>query len=617
MEPNSVNYSEMYEGKMVKPIEVPGQPPEFYYDNTYWCNDIAYTISRTSKLELDKPTVVIKIPIDKLFDSNNVSPLLNQLKNSLLNSEVENEDDSTKLLKCTAADHILRAFNPYIKELNELNENSSRTDKKNGYYHTYLPNGKVLTRNSSCFGFVTQKYYKLLHHNVFTLPENKFYEKPPKMCVHIMIQVQLPYKNHKKAIRMLINDLPVAVENFILKFSTLRLVKALVLANQQASIRTWLKNSDYCAFIANGSILPRLKDTDMPLRATILFQSTASDEIEVCGVRGMGISRGVTVITGGGYSGKSTILDAISDGIYNHIGGDGRELVITDESAIKISAEDGRSVKNVNISPFIRWLPNGDIYNFSTEHASGSTSQAANIMEAVNADSKLILIDEDKSATNFMIRDSMMKKLIEKDPIIPFTERVNELYSSNGISTILVIGGSGEYLSVANKIYMMNDYLIYDVTNKAKCICQNNIIKNDELTKTSWKYKRVLLREGFTNYPDGSGTEKLEVSDMGFILIGDERIDIRMLHNIATQAQLSAIGFILRRLENSASGSEINIEELLDGIYETIAKKGLDSVFDNFFTNCGRFLDLPRKCEVLAIINRMRKIRFINSKLNI
>ena len=144
-------------------------------------------------------------------------------------------------------------------------------------------------------------------------------------------------------------------------------------------------------------------------------------------IRGMGIKKGVTVITGGGYSGKSTLLDAISAGIYNHVRGDGRELVITDESAVKISAEDGRSVKNVNISPFIKWLPSGDTRNFSTEHASGSISQAANIMEAVHYNMKLLLIDEDKSATNFMIRDQMMKELIEKEPITPFTERVLSL----------------------------------------------------------------------------------------------------------------------------------------------------------------------------------------------
>ncbi len=181
----------------------------------------------------------------------------------------------------------------------------------------------------------------------------------------------------------------------------------------------------------------------MPKRDAVLFHSVPEDEIEVCGIRGMGIRRGVTVITGGGYSGKSTLLEAISAGVYDHVAGDGRELCITDRTAMGISAEDGRSIKNVNIALFIRWIPGNDT---------------------------LHLIDEDKSATNFMIRDALMRRLVKKEPITPFTERVRELYEQCGVSTILVIGGSGEYLSVADRVYLMEDYRIFDVT---ATVCRN------------------------------------------------------------------------------------------------------------------------------------------------
>ncbi len=181
----------------------------------------------------------------------------------------------------------------------------------------------------------------------------------------------------------------------------------------------------------------------MPKRDAVLFHSVPEDEIEVCGIRGMGIRRGVTVITGGGYSGKSTLLEAISAGVYDHVAGDGRELCITDRTAMGILAEDGRSIKNVNIAPFIRWIPGNDT---------------------------LLLIDEDKSATNFMIRDALMRRLVKKEPITPFTERVRELYEQCGVSTILVIGGSGEYLSVADRGYLMEDYRIFDVT---AAVCRN------------------------------------------------------------------------------------------------------------------------------------------------
>ena len=100
----------------------------------------------------------------------------------------------------------------------------------------------------------------------------------------------------------------------------------------------------------------------------------------------MGIRKGITLIVGGGYHGKSTLLKALEAGVYNHIAGDGREFVITDDTAFKLRAEDGRSITGVDISPFIKNLPNKkDTVHFSTEDASGSTSQAANLMEALES----------------------------------------------------------------------------------------------------------------------------------------------------------------------------------------------------------------------------------------
>jgi len=415
---------------------------------------------------------------------------------------------------------------------------------------------------------------------------------------------------------MLCRDLPNAVDQFIAEFDIVRLNRALELAEKQASIRAWLKNSDYCAFVANGSILPRSKGTDLPMENAIPFQSVPDDEIEICGVRGMGIKKGVTVITGGGYSGKSTLLDAISAGIYDHIPGDGRELCITDNTAVSISAEDGRSVKHVNISPFIKWLPGGDTTDFSTDHASGSTSQAANIMEAVDCGAKLLLIDEDRSATNFMIRDRMMKELIEKEPITPFTDRVNELHKREGVSTILVIGGSGEYLSVADKIYMMEDYLIHDVTKKSKAICISHGVTTDVPADTDWTQNRILYSEHFSSYPEGSGSEKLEVSDMGFIQIGDEWIDVRGLHDIVSKRQLDTLGFMLRQLMVSNKDHKIDIVHRIDELYAKIEVEGVDILYSPFFTTTERFLDLPRKQELLALISRMRKIQFVQRGVN-
>ena len=588
MEPNTTTYKAMYEGSMI--IKDPAHPtmePYVDYSSTYYNESIGFDISTTHKLAQDRPTVVISIPCATLG--------------------IDIPDKSTESVE---ADYCLRAFKKYVDELNAELYNRSRPDNENGKYYLCTPGGEIIKRNTAYFALCPQKdYTNGSGSTVYLLSDG--ISRPPLMCLCIRIQVQFPLKRLRKTSRMMCKDLPEAVDRFVLDFDVDGLRKATELTKKQSAIREWLKNSDYCAFVANGSILPRAKGTDLPMLDAIPFRSTPDDEIEVCGVRGMGIKKGVTVITGGGYSGKSTLLDAISAGIYDYALGDGRELCITDESAVTISAEDGRSVKHVNISPFIKWLPGGDTSDFSTDHASGSTSQAANIMEAVDSDAKLLLIDEDRSATNFMIRDRMMKELIEKEPITPFTDRVNELHKTHGVSTILVIGGSGEYLSVADKIYMMEDYLIHDVTDKSKNICSTYNVTSIFPSPANWQQCRTLYSDRFSSYPEGSGTERLEVSDMGFVIIGDEKIDVRGLHDIVSPRQLDTLGFMLRYLEVSNNDRKIDIEKKVNDLYARIDEEGIDFLYSSFFTTCERFLDLPRKQELMALVNRMRRINLV------
>lgn len=633
MENDTATYQKMYEGITVNPPQTPGNPTDsaiVEYDPKYWSGDVSFEISATNKLKKDRPTLTLRIPAERLGIT----------------------DSST-----AAADCCLRAFLPYIDALNSELYNRSRPDEENGKYFLYHPGGEILERNSVFFSMFPPKDYRNGNGNIiYLLPGEDC--GSPRLCLCFRMQVQLPKKKLRKSIQMLCNDLPDAVERFIAEFDHADFENAVRLGEKQAAIRQWLKDSGYLAFLANGSILPRSKGTDLPMENAVPFQSTPEDEIEVCGVRGMGVKKGVTVITGGGYSGKSTLLEAISAGIYDHALGDGRELCITDSGAVTVSAEDGRSIMHCNISPFIGWLPGGDTADFSTDRASGSTSQAANIMEAVDFGAKLLLIDEDRSATNFMIRDRRMKELIRNEPIVPFTDRVNELFREKGVSTILVIGGSGEYLSVADKVYLMEDFRIHDVTGKAKEICLEEGSKGDTVTtakqatavenvtmaekattvenvtmaeknttaeeattaksvptanfirRADWEQHRILHSDGFSSYPEGSGSEKLLVSDLGFICIGDERIDIRGLHNIITGGQLDALGYMLRYLEISNRDQIIDLKRRIDELYEKIEQEGLDCVFSGYFTATGRFLDLPRKQELMMLVSRMRKIHF-------
>lgn len=583
MNEKTTTFSEMYDGQYIIPGGCEANPGAFAiseFDPTYWRNDVFYAIDATHKLAQDRPSVTIGIPADTL-GIDDFSP--------------------------AAADECLRQLKPYFDDLNSELYNPARPIGENGWYYLCEPGGEVLVRNSAYFATHIQKDYD--NGSGINIYPYVGRDLPPKMYLCILIQVQLTsgtYSKLKKSIGMLCSDMPQAVDEFIANFDHLRLESAAKLSKKQAAIREWLKASDCCAFIANGSILPRSKGTDLPMKNAVPFKSTEADEIEICGVRGMGIKRGVTVITGGGYSGKSTLIDAISAGIYDHCLGDGRELCITDQSAVTISAEDGRSIKHVNISPFIQGIPGGDSSDFSTERASGSTSQAANIMEAVENGSQLLLIDEDRSATNFMIRDKMMRELIKNEPITPFTERVREL-SKRGVSTILVIGGSGEYLSAADKIYMMEDFEPHDVTEMAKAICENNGAIRPSAPHAEWSQKRILRAEGFSSYPLRLGKERLQVLDLGIMMIGSEDIDLRGLHDIVTPRQLHALGFLLRYLMVTNSDNVIDIDKRIDDLYEKIEAEGLDSVYSSYFTTAQRFFDLPRKTELKAVIARMRK----------
>lgn len=623
MDSSTSTYVEMYEGTMtvVSPVT---QDKWEERDSIYYYDDIGFDFERTNKLALDKPTITIMIPVDMLLyqmDNIYINDLCeyfqqvereaNELKDkdiSIYSAPIFNSKIGHSMI--AMSDYCLRSIAPYIDLMNRELYNRSRPDDENGKYYIYEPGPEMLFRNTSFFSLCAQKDYEYGTGNTVYL-ENNQTSKNKKVYLCIKLQVQLPKRKLRKTIQMLCRDLPYMVEKYINEFNYVQLGLSLSLAEKQYNIRNWLKTSEYCAFIANGSILPRKKGSDSPMPGAIPFTSPPNDEVEICGITGMGIKRGVTVITGGGYSGKSTLLNAISSGIYPHVLGDGRELCITDESAMTITAEDGRSVKNVNISPFIKWLPSGNTSDFSTDHASGSTSQATNIMEAIDYGAKLLLVDEDRSATNFMIRDRVMKELIKKEPITPFTDRAIELYLLKGVSTILVIGGSSEYLSVANKIYMMNNYIIDDVTEYSKELCKNNRIEAEKPISANWEQARVLLTEGFTSYPKECGSERLEIFEMGGIEIGDEFIDVRGINDIATKAQIDAIGFMIRYLEvHKSYEKRYLLIDQVNKLYDLVCSQGVDVIYSDFFPKCSRFLDMPRKYELLSAINRMRKISY-------
>ena len=434
--------------------------------------------------------------------------------------------------------------------------------------------------------------------------------------VEVRFRVGLPAYGRRiagrEAIELLCEDLPKLIDR-VLKFQHLnlgKLVKHIEVAEDTDYLRSQLDEKNLVAFVANGAILPRRSGVDdrpldldsIPFRSPE-FLSVTLNTIHRGKLTGLGIPKGITLIVGGGFHGKSTLLHAIERGIYNHIPDDGREWIVTNPSAVRIRAEEGRSIQHLDLSPFINHLPLGrSTTDFSTPNASGSTSQAANILEAVMSESQLLLLDEDTCATNFMIRDRRMQQLIakEKEPITPFLDRIRQLYETAGISTILVMGGCGDYLDVADTVIAMDSFIAQDVTEKAHKIARENANPRSIEVTEPWDYQHQRrLKIGFLDRYDRSDRRKIRVEGVDELSIGDCRIDLSQIEQLEEPGQLRTIAAILTTLDYKLSRNPVLQQEL-----QYWSQRSLDALTPEPQGDLVRVRDI----EVAAALDRMREI---------
>ena len=388
--------------------------------------------------------------------------------------------------------------------------------------------------------------------------------------------------------------------------------KILNLAEDQAFLRQELERRSLCAFVADGAILPRESGiSQKPLTDALPFRSPEKDRITLelphyGTISGMAVKRGITLIIGGGYHGKSTLLKALERGVYNHIAGDGREYVVTDESAVKIRAEDGRCVNGDDISLFINHLPNKkDTTAFFTENASGSTSQAASVAEAVECGSKTLLMDEDTCATNFMVRDALMQKIVseEEEPITPFSDRMRALYEQSGISTILVAGSSGAFFSQADTIIQMDQYEPKDVTDKVRKIVPFQERKSDSSAVVCPDQGRRFPRPG-SDFKEQRGRIKHKNLGTEGFLIGRGETDLRLVEQLADKEQSECLACTFLWLAKGEMNGRKNVAALVNDWEQVFRKEGFGMYREN-----GRIsgnMAKPRKEELAAAISRCR-----------
>lgn len=445
--------------------------------------------------------------------------------------------------------------------------------------------------------------------------------------VEARLLVGLPAKGRRilgrQAAHLLADDLPHIADDCLRhdRFAPAdvrALEEHVALLRDQEALRAQLKSRKLVAFVGNGAILPRAAgDSDRPLAAN---QATAFESPESLSqtfelpsgrtVTGMGIPEGLTVIVGGGYHGKSTLLRALERGIYPHVAGDGREWVISHADVASVRAEDGRPITGDDISPFITNLPTGaDTRHFTTTNASGSTSQAANVVEAHAAGASALLIDEDTSATNFMIRDRLMQRLVpnNKEPITPFVQRVRSLYDATSVSTVLIAGGSGAYLRLADTVIAMDAYRPSEVTAHAHEIAgeAGDTDSGGEPAQNRFHHvtaKRVLARGTLSSRkppkPRGLSTISVDRSD----------IDLSAVGQLVAPSQTAAIAAVLAWLSKNADG-QTPLVDLVARLEQQITEKGL-AVLAPGRDHPGH-LSRPRGAEILAAANRYRELKLV------
>ncbi len=513
-------------------------------------------------------------------------------------------------------DYLLRYFSALFEELGEKYTANNKLERLLSKIQCQKPDCRILRRSGLLYNTEEQAFVLKL-----------FVLFPTGAGVSIL----------GERISRMITDILKTVEEGSTLLDKADLLERLSVYKKQMTLRRFCKESGYVAFVADGSILPRKGDGEEPLDTAVPFMSPERLRAEVpmedgTTLSGMAIPKGITVITGAGFSGKTTLLEAIEAGIYNHVPGDGREFVVAEQSLTVTNAEDGRYVANEDISMFFSHIPFQNIRNFSTKHASGSVSQAANIIEAVAGGSRLLAIDEDKSATNFMIRDALMRRIVKDEVIIPFTDRIRSIAEQKGVSTILVIGGSGEYLKIADTVLLMQEYVATDVTEEVKALelqsgeekmkkCGLSVCeeegKNPDLpacenekpvaAEISLRERKVLLA--------GEGTKSLLLQtvcteDSKKVICGEYSVDMTAVSSLKSNEQLHSLAWVLRTLlskeEESVECLNVVGDEYAERLFAELANE--QKVSNPVYR--GWWFDEIRKEEILMCVNRARGILF-------
>ncbi len=525
--------------------------------------------------------------------------------------------------KTALTSHIMREFSIAAHMANDAMQ-QSETNVQKGFFLVYqfgsrvLPNSVVQINNDTVTITLTVKLpYNNTAYNTGRRADPELGIKAESgSALALSSQAQKESFNNRKkgvisekALKLLLTkNLPTLLEDFVSSFDVASLEKSIVLWQNQEYIRRYLKENGYVSFVANGSVLPRKGKTDYKdSKGAVPFVSPKSMEISIPlpsgeTVRGMAIPEGITLITGDAYHGKSTILEALREGVYDHVLGDGREYVITDGSAMTIQAEDGRSIRNTDISFFLRKLPVKSILSesFSTDNASGSTSQAVAVTEALESGCRLMLFDEDRSANNFMYKDEKMRSVIQNPSTSPFLDNARMFYEKHGISSIIVVGASGEYFRIADKVLLVENFVVSEY--------KDDTLKSEKVTRPFLPSMRAVH---FGTLKKICLARNIEIKDDATIKIGNETVNIPEIVSHATRGQLDFISSFIYYLTVIESSQNNSLRESVLRLYQKLNRAGIEMIHQTGFRGASGVIEYVRPEDMQAILYRLKCVDFI------
>ena len=567
----------------------------------YERNGIVYHIRNVYGGQFKYATVSIEIPSERILRGCEYSP-----------------SDKTAM-----ASHIMREFSIAAHMANDAMQ-QSETNVQKGFFLVYqfgsrvLPNSVAQVNNDTVTITLTVKLpYNNTAYNTGQRADPQLGIKAQSgSALALSSQAQKESFNSRKkgvisekALKLLLaKNLPALLEDFVSTFDVASLEKSVQLWQNQEYIRRYLKENGYVSFVANGSVLPRKGKTDYKdSKGAVPFVSPKSMEIGILlpngqTVRGMAIPEGITLITGDAYHGKSTLLEALREGVYNHVLGDGREYVITDESAMSMQAEDGRSIKNTDISFFLRKLPVKSILpqSFSTDNASGSTSQAAAVTEALESGCRLMLFDEDRSANNFMYKDEKMRSVIQNASTSPFLDNAKMFYKKHGISSIIVVGASGEYFRIADRVLLVENFVV--------CEYVNDTLANARVAPLFSPTTRVA---NLTALKKICLARNIEIKDDATIKLGSELINVPEVIPHATRGQLDFISSFIYYLTVIETAQNNSLKESVLRLYQKLNRSGLEIIHQTGFRGSSGVMEYVRPEDIQAILYRLKCVDFI------